>query len=139
MPLIESTPPMDDEEYFDITKSILVLQRDEHLGALLRYLLEREGYAVQLIKDMENALLYIENAPPTDLILVGEEWLVEKNYPLLPILRNYPGWLAVPVVSLMQHFSPDQIDRELHAGVTDYLQQPFEPSVLLDRIQQYTN
>jgi PleD family two-component response regulator len=124
--------------HHELTCNILVLQEDDHLAALLQYLLEREGYGVHIISDIGDAILYIQNAAPMDLIMVDESWLSQQDYPLMPILRNYPQWHTVPTISLMKNFSQNEIDRALHAGVTDYLVQPYEPGVLLDQIQKYT-
>ncbi len=124
--------------HFDLTCNILVMQADDHLAALLQYLLEREGYGVNIITDIADAILYIQNAPPMDLIMVEESWLTMHDYPLMPILRNYPQWNAVPVIGLMNCFNQSNIERALHAGVTDYLVQPYEPGILLDQIQKYT-
>jgi DNA-binding response OmpR family regulator len=119
-------------------KTILVLEKDTYLASLLHYLLQREGFQIRVITDPGAAILHIENAAPADLIFMNEEWLRHKALHLLPILRNYPGWNAVPIISLMQHYRQNEIDRELHEGITDYLLQPFEPADLLDQIQKYT-
>lgn len=119
-------------------KTILVLEKDEYLASLLHCLLQREGFKIKVITDPGTAILHIENAAPADLIFINETWLRHKGLQLLPILHNYPGWHTVPIISLMQHYRQDEIDRELHHGITDYLLQPFDPGELLDKIQQYT-
>ena len=119
-------------------KTILVLEKDEYLASLLHYLLHREGFRIDIIHDPSAAILHIEDAAPADLIFMNEDWLKEDALPLLPILCNYPGWHAVPIISLMQHYRQNEIDRALHQGITDYLLQPFAPSALLDHIQKYT-
>ncbi len=122
----------------NVDKTILVLEKDEYLASLLHFLLNREGFRINIITDPGAAILHIENEVPADLIFMNEEWLRDKGLRLLPILRNYPGWNAVPIISLMQHYRQNEIDREMHQGITDYLLQPFEPGDLLDHIQKYT-
>ena len=124
--------------HHELSCNILVLQEDDHLAALLQYLLEREGYGINIISTIDDAILYIQNAPPMDLIMVEQGWLSNSKHPLLAILRNYPQWHAVPIICLMNSFSQTEIDRALHAGVTDYLVQPYEPGRLIDQIQKYT-
>lgn len=119
-------------------QSILVLQEDDHVAALLRLMLSREGYFVQAISDIENAVLYITNAPPTSLIMIDDEWLQVTKPSLLPILRNYPGWHTVPIIGLMRFYDAKAVERGIYQGVTDYLIQPFEPNTLLDQVQKYT-
>lgn len=122
----------------DTERSILVLQEDDHVAALLRLLLSREGYCVQAISDIENAVLYIENAPPTSLIMIDDDWLQSSTPSLLPILRNYPGWHTVPIIGLMRFYDSTAVERGIYKGVTDYLIQPFDPNTLLNQVQKYT-
>jgi DNA-binding response OmpR family regulator len=139
MPAKRSDPSHEAEDHFEVSCNILLLQHDEHLASLMQFLLEREGYGIRVITSLDDAILYIENAIPADLIMIDAQWLRDRESPLLPILRNYPRWHAVPIVSLMQDYDQNEIDRALHEGVADCLVQPFEPLALLERIRRYTD
>ncbi|MCA6242525.1 MAG: response regulator, partial [Phenylobacterium sp.] len=54
---------------------ILVVEDDDALGTLLRYNLEREGYAVAVATDGEEALIQTEEHLP-DLVVL--DWMLPK-------------------------------------------------------------
>ncbi len=118
--------------------SILVVEDDEHIGELLRLLLERQGCRVDLRADGRAARAFIEaGGEPPRLILLDVMLPFCDGFELVGAIRSQPGWEAVPIVMLTAKTSESDIARALAAGANDYIVKPFQPFDLVARLRRY--
>jgi len=113
---------------------ILVVEDDDALGTLLRYNLEREGYAVSLATDGEEALIQAEEQLP-DLVVLG--WMLPRvsGIEVCRRLRQKPQSRNVPIIMLTARGEESDRIRGLDTGADDYVVKPFAVTELSARIR----
>ena len=113
---------------------VLVVEDEEHLAQGLRFNLEAEGYAAEVVGDGEAAtdrlLEKRENfdAVVLDIMLPGKDGFSVVSE--LRAARNY-----VPVLMLTARGRPEDVLKGFASGADDYLAKPFNLSILLARLQ----
>src|SRR4051812_2255888 len=118
---------------------ILVLEDSIKMATLLRRGLQREGYAVDVVHDGEEALwMAAENdydAVVLDVILRDGDPAVD-GFEVCRRLREAKNWSPVLMVTARGAVQ-DRVDG-LDAGADDYLAKPFSFSELTARIRALT-
>jgi DNA-binding response OmpR family regulator len=113
---------------------VLVVEDEAHLAQGLRFNLEAEGYAAEVVGDGEAAtdrlLEKKENfdAVVLDIMLPGKDGF--RVVSELRAARNY-----VPVLMLTARGRPEDVLKGFASGADDYLAKPFDLSILLARLQ----
>ena len=116
--------------------SLLVIEDDDNIAALLQFMLRREGHAVDVLRDGEAARLRIESGPAADLVLMDCMLPFHDGLSLLRLARTKPGWREVPVVMLTARTLERDIVGALEAGASDYVVKPFQPQELMARVRR---
>lgn len=116
----------------------LVVEDDEHIAHLLRFMLEREKYTVHLARDGREGQAFIESQPVPTIVLFDVMLPFVDGFELVRLARAQPGWDTVPVVMLTAKTQERDIVRALDAGATDYILKPFQPNELLARLRRFT-
>ncbi len=114
----------------------LVVEDDDQISYLLRFILEREGFRVELANDGRKAGELIEKLPPPALAMLDVMLPYVDGYQLLGAIRAKPDWQSVPVVMLTAKSQEKDIVRALDAGAADYVVKPFKPDELRARIKR---
>lgn len=114
----------------------LVVEDDDQIAYLLRYILQKEGYAVKHARDGREARDLIEAGPPPAVVTLDYMLPHFNGLELLEIMRAQPGWRDVPVVMLTAKSQEKDVTRARHSGATDYLVKPFKPEELRDCIRR---
>jgi DNA-binding response OmpR family regulator len=113
---------------------VLVVEDEAHLAQGLRFNLEAEGYAAEVVGDGEAAtdrlLAQNENFDVVvlDIMLPGKDGFSVVSE--LRAARNY-----VPVLMLTARGRPEDVLKGFASGADDYLAKPFDLSILLARLQ----
>jgi DNA-binding response OmpR family regulator len=113
---------------------VLVVEDEAHLAQGLRFNLEAEGYAAEVVGDGEAAtdrlLAGKENfdAVVLDIMLPGKDGFSVVSE--LRAARNY-----IPVLMLTARGRPEDVLKGFASGADDYLAKPFDLSILLARLQ----
>lgn len=113
----------------------LLVEDDESIAFLLRFLLERLGCRVVAAKDGLEAMDAIESGEVARLVLLDMMLPVHDGLTLLGRLRSLPRWEGVPVVMLTAKGEQGFMDRAFAAGATDFVQKPFNPTELMERLK----
>ena len=115
----------------------LVVEDDDQIAYLLRFILEREGFQVELAGDGRAAVALIERiTPPPSLVMLDVMLPHVDGYQLLGMIRARADWQAVPVLMLTAKSQEKDIVRALDSGASDYLVKPFKPDELRARIKR---
>lgn len=118
------------------TASALVVEDDEHISHLLKFMLEREKYTVHLARDGRQAKQFIEQNNPPDIVLLDVMLPFFDGFSLVTALREQPAWKSTPVIMLTAKTQEQDIVRALHAGANDYIVKPFQPAELMARVKR---
>jgi CheY-like chemotaxis protein len=115
----------------------LLVDDDQTISMLLRFVLERQGWKVQVASDGAQAMVAIEQGEPPQLVLLDMMLPVHDGLTLLARLRSLPAWKDVPVVMLTGKNDQSLIDRAFATGANDYVSKPFNPAELALRLKKY--
>jgi two-component system phosphate regulon response regulator PhoB len=113
--------------------SILVVEDEEALTILLRYNLEAEGYAVDVVMRGDDAELRLREGAPDLLVL---DWMLPglSGIELCRRLRARKETAQLPILMLTARGEEDERVRGLATGADDYVVKPFSVSELIARI-----
>ncbi|OHB35098.1 MAG: phosphate regulon transcriptional regulatory protein PhoB [Phenylobacterium sp. RIFCSPHIGHO2_01_FULL_70_10] len=114
--------------------NILVAEDEDSLATLLNYNLEKEGYAVAVAADGEEALMMVDEKLP-DLVLL--DWMLPKvsGIEVCRRLRARTETRNIPIIMLTARGEETDRIRGLDTGADDYIVKPFSMSELSARIR----
>ncbi len=113
---------------------VLVVEDEQHLAEGLRFNLEAEGYAVEVLETGEEALERLQTDGPAYDVLVLDVMLPGKDgFTVMSEMRKAGQF--VPTLMLTARGHPDDVLRGFAAGADDYLTKPFELAILIARIR----
>jgi two-component system alkaline phosphatase synthesis response regulator PhoP len=117
--------------------SILVIEDDDHIAQILKFMLQRQGFLVTVAADGAAARSHIQASPPPELVLLDVMLPHVDGFELVRVIRAQAGWENTPVIMLTAKNQEPDIVRALDAGANDYMLKPFQPNELLARIRRY--
>ncbi|MGA8267238.1 MAG: response regulator transcription factor, partial [Candidatus Acidiferrales bacterium] len=113
---------------------VLVVEDETHLAEGLRFNLEAEGYAAQIVGDGEMALdRLVERKEPYDAVILDVMLPGVNGFTVVSELRKAKNF--VPVLILTARGRPEDVLEGFAAGADDYLPKPFELPIFLARLQ----
>ena len=114
--------------------SILVVEDEEALATLLQYNLDKEGYAVRVCGDGEDALMVIDEKQP-DLVIL--DWMLPtvSGIEVCRRLRQKSATRNLPIVMLTARGEESDRIRGLDTGADDYVVKPFSMTELAARVR----
>jgi DNA-binding response OmpR family regulator len=115
---------------------ILVVEDNEHAAFLMRFLLERAGYAVSLSPDGRDALQKLATMELVDLVVLDLMLPYLSGYQVLIEARRNPRWVDVPIVVVTARTLEMDAVRALETGANDFIRKPYQPEELLARIKR---
>ncbi len=117
-------------------RTALVVEDDDQIVHILRFILEREGFEVSAALDGRAAQELIATLAPPALVTLDIMLPHVDGYQLLARIRATPGWESVPVVLLTARSQEQDVVRALDAGASDYLVKPFKPEEFRARVRR---
>ncbi len=114
----------------------LIVEDDAQSSYLLRFILEREGYTVELARDGRHAQRLIGELEPPALVILDVMLPYVDGFQLLGLMRGKPAWKNVPILMLTAKSQENDIVRALDAGANDYIVKPFRLDELRARIKR---
>ena len=113
---------------------ILLVEDERDLLELLKYNLDREGYAVSTAETGEDGLKLVRTQPP-DLILLDLMLPSMDGLEVCRSLKARPDTASIPVIMLTAKGEESDIVAGLELGADDYITKPFSPRILMARIK----
>ena len=113
---------------------VLIVEDEAPLVTLLKYNLEKEGFAVCSAGDGEEALLQIAENKPDAVLL---DWMLPlvSGLEVCRQIRRSPSSRALPIILLTARGEEADRVRGLDSGADDYIVKPFSPSELVARLR----
>jgi two-component system phosphate regulon response regulator PhoB len=113
---------------------VLIVEDEAPLVTLLRYNLEKEGFAVCSAGDGEEALLQIAENKPDAVLL---DWMLPlvSGLEVCRQIRRAPSSRSLPIILLTARGEEADRVRGLDSGADDYIVKPFSPSELVARLR----
>ncbi len=113
--------------------NMLIVEDDTALAELLTWHFEREGFAVRVTGDGEEALLLAEEQVPD---VVALDWMIDNlaGIEVCRRLRRADATANVPIIMLTARGEEEDRIRGLTTGADDYVTKPFSPRELVARV-----
>src|SRR3954447_7738708 len=113
---------------------VLIVEDEAPLVAMLRYNLEREGFAVDAAGDGEEGPLRTAEGKRDAVLL---DWMLPlvSGLEVCRQIRRSRATRAVPVIMLTARGEEADRIRGLASGADDYVGKPFSPSELVARLR----
>ena len=117
-----------------MTTSILIVEDEPAIREMVRFALERAGFACREAGDSERALVAIADRRP-DLALI--DWMLPgmNGIDLARRLKREDATKVLPLIMLTARGEEDDRIRGLEVGADDYITKPFSPRELVARIK----
>jgi CheY-like chemotaxis protein len=117
--------------------TVLMIEDHDDTACLVRFILERNGYAVRHAPDGRNAKRLTETSEPPDLVLLDISLPSLSGLEVLRAIRSTPEWRRIPVIMLTANGRPESIAEATTLGATEYLKKPFSPEHLLRTVASF--
>lgn len=117
-------------------KRILVIEDNVDNLELVRFLLERAGFAVLSAQGGCSGLQVAREQLP-DLVLLDLTLPEMDGWEVVDLLKKDPATAALPVVALTAHTLPGDRQRALDAGCDGYISKPLDVAGFALEIEGY--
>lgn len=114
----------------------LIIEDDEMVASVLRFILDREGFVVRHAADGRIARQMIESETPPSLVLLDVMLPFANGVELVGAIRARQGWERTPVLMLSAKGHESDIALALDAGANDYMVKPFQIEELRARVRR---
>ena len=111
-----------------MTKSVLIVDDNEHLRRILATFLQCRGYETSEAASGHEAIKTAIARKP-NLILLDLTLPDMKGTDVARAIRKYPSAARVPIVGCSAYFGSELRQEALRAGMADYLQKPISAAI----------
>ena len=112
---------------------ILIAEDEPFIVESLTFLLERQGYAVESVRDGAVALARLSSRPP-DLLILETMIPSENGFDVLRQLHQMPHGRTVPVLMLTAKGQDSDRRQMMSLGADEFVTKPFSNQDLLARV-----
>lgn len=117
------------------TPTILYIEDDQTSAQLVRFLMERQGYAFQHASDGRAGLELARSLRP-DVIILDALLPLLDGFQVLEALHADAETARIQVLMLTGKTQSSDIVKALAIGANDYLLKPFQPAELTARVNK---
>ncbi|NVN91024.1 MAG: response regulator [Desulfuromonadales bacterium] len=119
-----------------MNKKILYIEDNEQNLYLVRFILEKHGYAVCAAMDGREGIDCAARVRP-DLILLDIQLPLMDGYAVARQLRSNPDLAAIPIVAVTSYAMAGDRDKALAAGCNGYIEKPINPDTFVRQVEQH--
>jgi signal transduction histidine kinase/CheY-like chemotaxis protein len=116
---------------------VLVVEDNPVNRRVAKAMLERLGVNVIEAENGQAALEALEHPPIPDVVLMDCQMPVLDGYEATKRLRADPRWVELPIVALTAAAMPDERDKCLAAGMSDFLSKPILKPALAEILKKW--
>ena len=127
----------DEDPRVEASSKIIVVEDDNIVSTMLKHLLERRGFEIEIASDGRRASEIVENDTPPALVILDVMLPFVDGFELIRRIRSKETWSDVPIVMLTAKTRESDIVRALEAGADDYVSKPFQPQELIARVKRF--
>jgi CheY-like chemotaxis protein len=124
-----------DKEALLNDKRILIVDDDARNAFALSKLLSDKGVRVNIARDGQQALDFLDKDPEIDLILMDVMMPVMDGYETTHLIRAKPQFRELPILALTAKAMIGDREKCLQAGANDYMTKPIDAERLLSMLR----
>lgn len=114
--------------------NILVIDDDEIIQNVLRRMLEKEGYHVELAGNGKQGLIKLD-AMPYDLVITDLMMPYANGFEIISKLKKHPNTASAAIIVISSITNEDSIMDSFKLGIDEYIRKPIIMGELLMRIK----
>jgi DNA-binding response OmpR family regulator len=118
-----------------MTKRVLVVDDEPNIVMSLRFLMEREGFAVEVASTGRAAVAALDRAP-ADLVLLDVMIPELDGFEVCQRIRARPAWRGTKIVMLTAKGRDVEQDKGLALGADAYVTKPFSTRELVAKVKK---
>jgi DNA-binding response OmpR family regulator len=118
-----------------MAKRVLVVDDEPNIVMSLRFLMEREGFQVEVASTGQAAVAALDRQP-ADLVLLDIMMPELDGFEVCQRIRDNPAWRATKIVMLTAKGRDVERDKGLALGADDYVTKPFSTRDLVAKVKQ---
>ena len=118
-----------------MAKRVLVVDDEPNIVMSLRFLMQREGFEVEVAPTGDAALQALERQP-ADLVLLDVMMPELDGFEVCQRIRGNPAWASTRIIMLTAKGRDVERDKGLALGADDYVTKPFSTRELVARVKQ---
>jgi two-component system, OmpR family, alkaline phosphatase synthesis response regulator PhoP len=118
-----------------MAKRVLVVDDEPNIVMSLRFLMEREGFQVEVASTGQAAVAALDREP-ADLVLLDIMMPELDGFEVCQRIRSNPAWRVTKVVMLTAKGRDIERDKGLALGADDYVTKPFSTRDLVAKVKQ---
>jgi DNA-binding response OmpR family regulator len=118
-----------------MAKRVLVVDDEPNIVMSLRFLMEREGFAVEVAATGQAAVAALDREP-ADLVLLDVMLPQLDGFEVCQRIRANPAWSATKVVMLTAKGREVERDKGLALGADAYVTKPFSTRDLVAQVKR---
>jgi two-component system, OmpR family, alkaline phosphatase synthesis response regulator PhoP len=116
-----------------VSKKVLIVDDEPNIVAALEFLLEKNGYQVQVAANGEEALARLDDFSP-DLVLLDVMVPKVSGYEVCQRMRAQPKWRDIKIVMLSARGREVEVEKGMSLGADLYVTKPFSSAELVATI-----
>ncbi|MGB5079569.1 MAG: response regulator [Burkholderiales bacterium] len=118
-----------------MTKRVLIVDDEPNIVAALEFLLHKNGYAVKVAVNGEDALAQLDAFKP-DLVLLDVMMPKVSGYEVCQRMRAQPQWRDIKIVILSAKGREVEVSKGMSLGADLYVTKPFSSTELVATIDK---
>ena len=118
-----------------MTKKILIVDDEPNIVISLEFLMKKEGFAVAVANDGDEALALVASFNP-DLVLLDVMMPKKSGFEVCEALRADPQYAGLKIVMLTAKGRDTEMAKGLAIGADAYVTKPFSTKELVDKVKE---
>lgn len=118
-------------------QTVLLIEDDPNMAYLLKFVLEREGFAVEHLPDGQQAREFMQSRDKADLVIMDLMLPYVDGFDLLRWMRDHEPWCHAPRIVLSAREQESDVVKAFESGADDYVKKPFSPAELMSRVRRH--
>jgi two-component system, cell cycle response regulator DivK len=115
---------------------ILLVEDNENNRYLAQFLLEREGFGIEVAVNGRQALEAARRNRP-DLVVLDIQMPEMDGYETAERFKSDPALCDIPLVGVSSYAMPGDRDRALKAGFAGYIEKPINPDTFGQEVKRF--
>ena len=116
-------------------KQVLIVDDEVSVTELFSMMLEMEGYGVQVVHNVKDAIQVLEKDSP-DLILLDIMMPIASGLELCRHVRGTPALASITIIILSAKSQLEEVQEGLEAGANLYLLKPVSKNALVQAVRK---
>ncbi len=118
-----------------MTKKILVIEDEQHISKLVRFILEKNGYSVVQAFNGKEGIEAAKKGKP-DMVILDVMMPRMDGFEVAKKLKSIKETKQIPIIMLSSAAQFKDRTKGIEAGAMDYITKPFDKNELVAKVKR---